>query len=217
MAARALNAEGTFTRSGALWGATQVRRVVRRAEPSPVIAQPRIRSRGRYIMSGLTWCWCGSRMMVARIGGDEQLVCYRGRDLPADAHPRPIYRRERSILPWVQEEASRLHTPEAVEVEHARDETEHARLTAKRARVLDMFADGLVSKIDRDRRLADVDAELRGLEVRREVIAVPSIDWSWDPGDLNVVLRAIFERIDLGRDLMPVSATWRVPEWRSPE
>lgn len=218
------------TRSGAEWGSTQVHRVVRRVEPASVATQKGIRSKGRNPLTGLCWCWCGGRMQSHGGTWGDQLVCARGKALPPDKHPRPVYVQVGLVLPWVKEEAARLRLPDAVRTQVADDEDERTRLLAKRERVVDMYADGTItSKADRDRRLADIDAEMAHLAVRREVIDVPEIDWTWAPGDINAVLRTIFERIDMEiverpakekgrppiRSLSPRSAVWNVPEWRA--
>jgi hypothetical protein len=217
-AARVLNAEGHVTRSGGRWTGTQVRRIMLRAQPATVTAQRGVRSRGRTITAGLVWCWCGGRMMSMGTHGRHAptLVCARGRDMSADKHPRPIYVTEAALMPWLMAEVARLRVPAVVEREIAADDSERVRLTAKRERWIEQYADGVIDKATRDRHLSAVDGDLAALDVRREVIRVPAIDWSWDPGDLNVVLRAVFERIDLGRALLPVRAIWRVPEWRKP-
>ncbi len=58
-------------------------------------------------------------------------------------------------------------------------------------------------------------AELDKLGAAEAVVAIPAVDWTWPPAELNAVLRAIIVRVDLGPDLRPVSALWRVPGWRS--
>jgi hypothetical protein len=48
------------------------------------------------------------------------------------------------------------------------------------------------------------------------VRAVPRIDWDWPPRQLNAVLRAIFEDVQLDPETFaPVGFTWTVPEWRT--
>jgi hypothetical protein len=48
----------------------------------------------------------------------------------------------------------------------------------------------------------------------------PAIDWdTWTPAQLNRVLRALFDRIQLGADLRPLPSpdgfVWIIPEWRA--
>ncbi len=47
------------------------------------------------------------------------------------------------------------------------------------------------------------------------MVAVPALDWSWEPARLNAVLRALFESIQLDTAMMPVEFRWSVPEWRA--
>jgi hypothetical protein len=61
-----------------------------------------------------------------------------------------------------------------------------------------------------------VAAELDRLGDAEAVVAVPTIDWTWEPRSVNAVLRAILERVTLGPDMRPVSAVWTMPEWRAP-
>ena len=56
--------------------------------------------------------------------------------------------------------------------------------------------------------------ELDRLGDTETLVAIPAIDWTWPPRDVNAILRAILERVDLGPDLRPVSAVWRNPELR---
>jgi hypothetical protein len=70
----------------------------------------------------------------------------------------------------------------------------------------------------RERHVAEVAAvttELDRLGDAEAVVAVPTIDWTWEPRSVNVVLRAILVRVDLDSDLRPVSALWTMPEWRA--
>jgi DNA invertase Pin-like site-specific DNA recombinase len=212
-AARELNAAGVATRAGNQWYGTSVRRVVVHARGSTATARPRIRSRGLHELSGLLWCACGGPMTVTRAPGGALAACGRGIDDPN--HPRPIYVSQVKLLPWVRSEAGRLRLPEAVELEKSNDERRREQLDRKRERIIDTYTDGLIDRAARDRRVAEVDAERDALEVRAEVITVPALDWSWPPETINGILRLIFRSIQLGPDLLPVSAQWLVPEWRS--
>jgi hypothetical protein len=42
----------------------------------------------------------------------------------------------------------------------------------------------------------------------------PPLDWDWSVEAINTWLRAAFEYVELGDDLLPVRAEWLVPEWR---
>ncbi len=139
--------------------------------------------------------------------------CFRGRYDPG--HQRPYMVTEAIILPWIEAEAARQRVPEAVEL--APDDSRRDELEQRRRRVVEAFIDGLIDKNERDRRLVAIVDELEQLQAVAGVVAVPAIDWSADPADLNRVLRALWHRIELGPDLRPVRAEWTVPEWRQPD
>jgi hypothetical protein len=142
-----------------------------------------------------------------------QAVCARGAVDPA--HGRPVSRSIRPMMAWARAEADRLRVPTAIETEVASNDAQRTALVAKRARIVDMAADGIIDKADRDRRLADVDEALAAIAVRNQIVAVPAIDWDGRPEDINAVLRAIWSEVRMGPDLNPVEAVWRVPEWRA--
>lgn len=215
-AALLLNERGVPTRGGSgLWTGKQVYRVVRRIEPLPVTAQPRVRTFGRYALTGLLRCHCGRPMQVRQTRKDgQQAVC--GFGITDPTHSRRKYRAITQLMPWVRDEAARLRVPEAVSVEVTADEAERAALEAKRERIVDAYMDGTIAKADRDRRLEAVDAALRQLAVRDEIEALPTIDWDNDPPDaINTVLRTLWEYVELDENLDPVRAQWRVPQWRA--
>lgn len=212
-AARVLNERGIPTRRGGQWSGRTVWRIVQRLRPSDATRQARVRSRGRHALTGLPMCHCGAAMRVISSKWSPQAVCPRG--LVDRSHPRPIYVAEPKLLEWVREEVEHLRLPDAIETEVAADEARLAKLARRRVQVLDMYEDELIDKAERDRRLGKIDEERAHVAVRASVIGVPAVDWTWPPETLNSVLRAIFERIQLGKDLLPVSAVWRVPEWRA--
>jgi hypothetical protein len=116
-------------------------------------------------------------------------------------------------------EADRLRKPETREL-NTEDDAELARLELEPARILDMYANGLMDRAERDRRMATVvegrDRLAARLAARHELAAVPSIDWTGPPAELNAVLRLLFERIDLDPlTYQPTAYAWTVPEWRS--
>ncbi|HLY13559.1 MAG TPA: hypothetical protein VKR24_04360, partial [Candidatus Limnocylindrales bacterium] len=138
--------------------------------------------------------------------------CYRGRYEPD--HPRPYMVSERDVLPWVQAEVARLEIP-ATSVSMTEDPLARDRLVARRQRVIDNYEDGLIDKTERDRKLVEIGDELERTGSAERVMAVPAIDWSWDPDTINQVLRSVFDAIVLGTDLRPIRADWAVPEWRA--
>lgn len=220
-AAKLLNAAGLKPRNSArgVWWPSSVRVVVRRADPSVGALRP---TRGyqaggsEFILARLLRCpTCGTRLSGNRDrvdgpnGGRVRYACRLGTSTP---HPR-ISISEHLILDAIREEAGHLVTPE--QVERAEDGAPRAALEARRLRILDLYESGHIDKAERERRLVKVVDGLAALDDRRMVQAVPTIDWTWPPGRLNKVLRALFERIELDpRTFQPARFAWTVPEWR---
>jgi hypothetical protein len=139
-------------------------------------------------------------------------VCWRART--DGSHPKPHKITERRLLPPAQSEAARLRIPEMVELEA--DQQQHDALLERRKRVLDNYEDGYIDRRERDAKLEAIADEIERLDLGRRIITVSPLDWSASPGALNGILRLIFERIELGPDLMPARFVWAVPEWRRP-
>jgi DNA invertase Pin-like site-specific DNA recombinase len=216
-AAVRLNEQRIPTRRGGEWGSSVVRSLlVRHGRISPLGTRG-AKPRAPFAFYRLLRCHCGRTMtgVVHRYGKDRSRVIYRcviATTIPG--HGRATVT-ERSILEWARTEAGLLALPvDALEIDQA-NAAERDRQQARRARIVDAFVDGTMEKAERDRRLADVDQTLAKLDRTGRVAVLPAIDWDATPESLNAVLRALWERIDLGPDLRPVSAVWRVPEWRA--
>ena len=218
-AARLLNERHIKPRNGRVWWASSVAVIVKRLDPSVPVMRP---SRGykaggsEFILARLLRCpTCGTLLTGTRDrvdGPNRGRVRYACRLGTVTPHPR-VSVSEHLILPAIRDEAEHLRTPEQIEGEER--STERAELEARKLRILDMFEAGHIDRGERERRLAAVGESLRALDNRRMIEAVPEIDWEWAPKDLNRVLRAMFERIDLDpQTFAPVGFTWAVPEWR---
>jgi DNA invertase Pin-like site-specific DNA recombinase len=214
-AARILNAAGSRTRRGALWTSKVVADVLRRADvPYRRKPKPGVKAQADWITYQLLTCPCGNTM-TSMDRRSPRVTCWRARHDPA--HPRPHGISEARILDALKAEAARLRVPtDAVEMA---DDAEHQRaaIAEKRERIIDMFADGTIrTKADRDRRLATLDDDLDTLDAAQVVVAVPqSVDWTQPAATVNAILRAMWERVELGPDLMPARFLWRRTEWRS--
>jgi DNA invertase Pin-like site-specific DNA recombinase len=221
-ASKLLNARGIRPRASRRgWWPSSVAVVVRRLDPSlPALRPDRGVAAGgsEFTLGRLLHCpTCGTMLSGTR-DRDGQRVrysCRLGTSLP---HPR-ISVTESHILPAVRDELARLRTPDKVET--SGDEAQRADLEAKRLRVIDLYADGVIDKPERDHRLAAVTDALAALDDRRVVLAVPDVrglDWTKPPRVLNELLRAVFERIDLDPATFqprPDGFAWTVPEWRA--
>jgi hypothetical protein len=99
--------------------------------------------------------------------------------------------------------------------ETSRDAAEEAvtKLNTKRTRWLEMYAEGEITKVERDIRLADVEAQRRELESIRRIKSFTlrqGIDWTAAPSEVNSRLRELWRSVKLGPDMLPVEAVWIV-------
>jgi DNA invertase Pin-like site-specific DNA recombinase len=203
------------------WWPSSVSRLVRRLDPSVggsgeqgVKAGP-----ASFTLARLLTCGTCSTVLTGHSAGDRAPhVRYGCRRANLSPHARGSIT-EAALMPAIVAELAHLRAPG--EVETGEDEAPRADLEAKRLRVLDMYADGVIDKSDRDHRLAAVTDGLAKLDARRVVLAVPpvgEVDWTKPPRVLNDLLRAVFERIELDPETMqplPDGFTWTVPEWRA--
>lgn len=218
-AARLLNERGVKPRtSGRGWWPSAVAVVINRIDPQP-LRRPRQGAPAGgsdFILAGLLRCpTCGTRLTGTR-DRDGRRVRYSCRLGAVTPHPRQSIT-EAHILPAVMEEVVRLRTPESVEATKA-DAAERAKLDARRERILDMYESGLIDRAERERRLAGVTDALGKLDAEQVLMAVPMVEWSWEPKVINAVLRALFDGIDLEPETFrpkPDGFHWTVPEWRA--
>lgn len=174
--------------------------VLRREAPEliPPTARPRSRPVSRF---GFTFYHLlrDSSGHILTATHDHGAVVYRCGQREVDpTHPRPTGVSQGRILPWAMAEAARLRVPTELAEVREHDEARRTELAAKRERWLEMYAEGILDKAARDRRLAE-------------------IDWSWEPKALNSVLTALWSHIQLDERMRPLEAIWRVPEWRDPD
>ena len=225
-AARLLNEWGIKCRSSQRgWWASSVGHIVRRLDPSMIGKTEQGVKAGKADFTLARLLHCGTctttltgkrdRSTPTNPAGRVRYSCH----CFAVPHPRTGIT-ESLILPAIIEEVGHLRAPS--ELETSGDEAPRADLEAKRLRVVDLFADGVIDKADRDHRLAAVTDALAKLDAHRVVLAVPpvaEVDWTKPPRVLNDLLRAVFERIELDPETMqpqPDGFTWTVPEWRQP-
>jgi hypothetical protein len=116
---------------------------------------------------------------------------------------------ESEILPWIQDEAARLGHAEAFQASRER----RNELRERRRRVIDNYEATLIDKEERDAKIASLNEELLELEIASEVSEAPP-DWTASAEAVNRSLRALWEFVEMGPDLRPVRAEWRIPAWR---
>jgi DNA invertase Pin-like site-specific DNA recombinase len=214
-AARILNENGSRTRRGALWTSKVVANVLERAGVA-YRRKPKagVKAQADWITYQLLICPCGNTM-TAMDRRSPRVTCYRARHDPS--HPKPHGISEAKLLPALQAEAARLRVPEVVESTVA-DETARLALAARREGIGDAYAAGAYGKVGSvdaktrmTERLAEVDEAEDALEVAARIVEVPPVDWDWPAADVNRHLRLIWDRVELGPDLMPARFVWRLP------
>jgi DNA invertase Pin-like site-specific DNA recombinase len=221
-AARLLNDRKMPTLKGKAWTQSAVAWILRHQAPELLAARPGTAGPikpSRFTLSKLVRCHC-HRLMTPyayRNGRNPEYTVYRcdgGRSDPT--HPRPFAVNEAVLVEWAKDEARHLAIP-ADRVTVAERTAERAELDARRVQILDMYERRHLKPDELEERLAPVYEALQRLDnaAGAELVAdIPEIDWTWPPARLNPVLRALWDRIDLGADLRPIRAEWTVPEWR---
>jgi DNA invertase Pin-like site-specific DNA recombinase len=217
--ARRLNEWGVPSFLGRLWRSSAVEAVLRREAPE--LIPPTARARSRPVSRfGFTFYHLlrDSSGHILTATHDHGAVVYRcGQGEVDPTHPRPTGVSQRRILPWAMAEAARLRLPTELAEVREHDEARRTELAGKRERWLEMYAEGILDKAARDRRLAEIDAALDALDASTTLVEIPAIDWSWEPKTLNNVLTALWSYIQLDERMRPTEAIWRVPEWRDPD
>lgn len=216
-AARLLTLAGVPARKGGMWQASTVYGMLRRAAPDTLPpATSRRRVTASFRLSGLLRCPHDGAMLTGRTFRGRYVAygCRRAATDPTHPHPRTIS--EDKVLPWVVDELAHLEVPIDQAIGDVEAETRRPALEARRDRVTEAFLDGTIDKPRRDAELLAIADELEDLSAHATVLQLPpAIDWSWQPRQLNEVLRAVLHHVELGADLVPITAEWRVPEWRA--
>jgi DNA invertase Pin-like site-specific DNA recombinase len=224
-AAKMLNARGIPAPMGGKWAGNIVNKIIRRERPGLVPrgrTEARIAPRGTHLFSRLLKCSCGriltprqNRRQVTKYGTYGPYTgyqCYDGRHDPD--HPRPYMISERIIREWAMVEAARF-APSGI-VARSVDHERRKDLEDERERVGIAFTRRAISLEAMETRQAEIDAELASLDAAEEAVGIPeSIDWDrWQHSEINAVLRAYWEHVELDADMRPVRAAWRLPaEW----
>jgi len=202
-----------------VWWHSTVSVVVKRLDPSIGNRRP---TRGYaaggtdFVLARLLRCpTCGTMLTGTKDRGGKRIrySCRLGTSLP---HAR-ISVTEHLIMPAIVAEAARVSLPGQVQMAEAAS-SERAALDARKTRILDLFEAGHIDRADRERRLSAVQEALERLDDRKIVAAIPTLDWTWPPRQVNTVLRALFSTIDLDKTTFqpaPTGFQWTVPEWRS--
>ena len=214
-AAKRLQSRGVPTPDGkAIWGSTTLRRIVEDNAPEllPAAGPTGRRQPARSSMlAQLLRCHCGA--ILTPEPNRRSYRCRVGVRQGSAVHGLTLVP-ERAILDWVKREASRFRVPGDVAQIGVRDDERRASVTERRRRLALAFAGGALD--DDTYRAEDraILAEMEHIEAAVAVVDVPqTVDWdAWSPEAINAVLRAYWRAVDLGPDMRPVRADWKLPE-----
>jgi len=144
-------------------------------------------------------------------GKGGKRVRYACRFAESSPHPR-VSIGEHLVMPAVEDEAARYRDPDEFAAPDARV-ARSEELKERRQRVVEARLDGLLDRGEAARQAAEIDAELNRLAVPKRPDR--RLVTGWSPGEVNAVLRQLFERIDLDPvTFQPVGFTWRDPACR---
>jgi DNA invertase Pin-like site-specific DNA recombinase len=212
-AVKLLNARGIASPKGRTWHPSALTRVVEHNAPEllPRKGPTGRRQPTRAVLGQLLRCHCGTVLTPNVVRG--QYYCNAGKVAGAAKHGKYNVR-EIDLMPWIEAEADRL-TPDIDAVRMGQDMSRRREtLEEDRRRAGVRYAARAMTDDEFAAEVARLDADLASLDDRVAVVEIPAIDWTWEPVAINTVLRALWERVELGDDMRPVRAVWRVPEWR---
>ena len=213
-AAKLLQARGVpAPKSGHRWGQSTVTRILEANAPE-LFPRP-ARTSGRRtpthaLFAQLLACHCGATMTPNQ--PRRQYYCPWGHRLGSAVHGKMTVS-EAVVRAWIEAKVSTMQLPgdqvAMAERNAARREAVNARLDRGR----ELFMAGDIDRKRWDAEKARAAAEIDALVASEIVVELPPRDemWSWRPEDINAILRTLFIRVDLGPDMLPVSATPRNP------
>ena len=203
------------------WHPWPLRKIVARNAPELLLAKGPSgrRTPTHRMLAQLLVCHCGHVLSPEGRGrwGTPAYRCAHGNRIGREAHG-PMFVTEAAVLPWVRAEVEHLSLPvDAVQL--GREATaERADLTAQRERLALGYARGGLAQATYEAEDGALVARLAKLGDTEEAAAVSPIrpeEWdTWTLADLSTYIRSILDRVTLGADMRPVSATWRNPALR---
>jgi DNA invertase Pin-like site-specific DNA recombinase len=230
-AARLLHERGIPTRGKnedgvGFWYGTTVRDIIRRERPdlvAPGAGRGSAAGSRQFRLARLLRCSeCGT-MMTGQYDRKHDLVNYYCRLARVTPHARKNVA-ESKVLPVVIEEATHA-VPNLARSKRgtAEDEARIAALAAIRERWLEQYAEGLIDRGERDRRLSAIAEEESKLTAVRWItrLTLPPSPATSDPGRVNAYLRRLFVHatVDMSEKALRGPSSW-IPsvefEWRDP-
>jgi DNA invertase Pin-like site-specific DNA recombinase len=226
-AVRIINKQDIPTARGKKWDRSTLLRLVEREAPE---IRPMKAPSGRRdapatpaLFAKLLRCHCGATMtpnrhVERRRKRDSMAVsyyCHRGNADRSDH--RRVYIAESRLRAVIEAESARLRFDfDAVQLAED-DGARVAQLEERKRKLTRAYTadSSTMTDAEYDAAMADIRQEREALADRGRAVEVPQeIDWTAPVERVNDVLRALWERVELGPDLMPVQFVWRVSEWR---
>lgn len=204
--ARELNRLGVPSRRGH-WAHSTVQRILAREGLVPAVGVKGAKHRQPHIFARLLRCHCGHLLTGARRDGTTKYRCLRA-ETSLDHERKSVA--EAIVLRWAVREMSRLREP-AEQVAMVDLERERHELSTRRERLARAFVAGLIDEPAMLRDKAEIDEAIMRLELQSQAVAVPPFEWNHEPLEVNLALRALWDHVQLGPDLRPLHAAWRVP------
>lgn len=211
--ARELNRLGVKPRR-TRWGRSSVHGILARAGLVPQSGTKGAKHRADHTFHRLLVCHCSHVLTGSRRdNGSTHYRCVRA-ETSVDHERKSVA--ESVIRAWAEGEMARLRPPKEQVVLADIDEERHG-LTARLERLRTGYLDGLWDEPYMRQEKVRIDSALTLLDLQGQTIAVPDFSWDHQPRDLNLALRALWDHVQLGPDLRPLHAVWRVPDsWLAP-
>jgi len=168
------------------------------------------------MFTGLLICGsCGTTLSSMKSQWNNRWYCRKAH--LDTSHPRPYKVSERKVMLWAQALLDGARTivlshgslPDAGAVT-----ARLADLDAKRERIVDMYADGTLTKPQRDSRLALLAADRAKTSASLDLTGPgllslrPSVDWDAPPAVVNKELKALWKSVVMNGGMFPHRAVW---------
>lgn len=211
-AATLLNSWGVATRIGKPWAANSVKSVLVRTDPTIERSSPK--RQGAKAVSGfrlyrILRCHCGSIMTASHKKNNVYYRCHAADSDPQHAGQKSVA--ENTMLPKIEDELGDLANL-VMKIDQKKDKARQEELTAKRARIVEAFLDGVINKQERAQRLVEIDDELSTIDVEDRLITIPSP--FEEPSVVNPFLRDFFGVIQMDQQMQP-TFDWKAPSLRN--
>jgi len=206
--ARELNRLGVKARRGH-WAHSSVQRILARAGVVPAVGAKGAKHRMPHVFARLLRCHCGHLLTGSRRSDGTTIYrCLRA-ETSLDHERKSIA--EAVVLRWAVEEMQRLRVP-TEPVAMVDLEGERHEITARLDRIAKAYIAGAIPEDEMLRAKADTDAGLMRLDLQAAVVMIPPFSWNHEPYEVNLALRGLWTVVQLGPDLRPLHAEWRVSD-----